>query len=69
MSIENGRWFYEQIKRFYFNRVIGCHCHYCLIDGDIDAGVKPSQETGKVGRVQNEPALMGLDLVDVLPGQ
>ncbi len=64
-----GRWLYEQIKRIHINRTIGCNCHYCFIDGDIDAGTKPGEETGKISRVQDEPARVGPDMGDVCPGQ
>ncbi len=63
-----GRWLYEQIKRVHVNRAIGCNCHYCAIDGDIDAGTKPGKETGKISGVPDEPAPMEPGLVDVLPG-
>ena len=52
----------------YVNRAIGCNCHYCAIDGDIDAGTKPGKETGKISGVSDEPAPMEPGLVDVLPG-
>jgi hypothetical protein len=63
----NGRWLYEQIKRVHVNRAIGRYRHYCVTDGDIDAGTKPGKETGKISGVPDEPAPMEYDLVDVLP--
>ncbi len=62
-----GRWLYGQIKRIHVNRATGCNCHYCVTDGDIDAGTKPGKETGKISGVPDEPAPMEYDLVDVLP--
>ena len=68
MSIELVGGYYGQIKRVHVNRAIGCNCHYCAIDGDIDAGTKPGKETSKVSGVPDEPAPMEPGLVDVLPG-
>jgi hypothetical protein len=69
MSVDrNARWLYGQIKRVHVNRVVGCNCHYCTINGDTNAGIKPGKETGKVSRVSDEPAPMEFDLGNVLPG-
>jgi len=60
------RWLYEQIKRVHTNRTISCNRHYCLIDGDIDAGPGTSEESGKDGYLSGLTETMGDYLVDVL---
>jgi hypothetical protein len=35
---EKGRR-HAQTKRFYVNRAFGGHCHYCVIDGNLDARI------------------------------
>ena len=34
-------------KRFYINRAFGCDCHYCSVNGDINAGPAEGKKTGK----------------------
>jgi hypothetical protein len=34
-------------KRVYVGRTFGGDCHYCNIDGDIDAGTEQGQGTGQ----------------------
>ena len=37
---------YEQTKRIYLNRAVGGNCHYCIVDGDIDARTPAGQGAG-----------------------
>jgi hypothetical protein len=37
---------YAQRKSIHFNRAFGGHCHYCVVDGDIDACSAASEEAG-----------------------
>ncbi len=61
-----GRWLYAQIKRIHINRAIGCNCHYCPIDGDIDAGTAAGKGASKRGGLSVKSETMGSDLGDVL---
>jgi hypothetical protein len=42
---QSGNW--KISNGLYLNRTFGSDCHYCVIDGDIDAGAAAGKETGQ----------------------
>ena len=44
----------DLLQRIYTNRAFGGYLHYCVINGDIDAGSESSKEPGKDSYVPSE---------------
>ena len=55
----------EQKAWIYINRTSGRHCHYCPVNGDIDAGIAAGQKTGKNSAMPGQPETMGTRLGNV----
>jgi hypothetical protein len=57
--------FHAKAQRLYVNRAAGGNCHYCVVDGYIDAGTTAGEETGQNRNVPDQSQTMGHYLGDV----
>ena len=65
LSLKEKGKYYAQTKRIYINRAFSSDSHYCIIDGDTNAGTKSGEETDVDGDVPVEPPPVEPFLFDV----
>lgn len=65
LSLKEKGKYHARTERIYINRAFSSDSHYCIIDGDTNAGAKPGEETGIDGDVPVEPAPVEPFLFDV----